>query len=107
MYAILQIPAAESGVVLTAKNLETLPVIQADENRLFNALYNLVNNAIAEVPSGGSIMVQGLTEAAGRTILVSVIDTGKGMPLDGKRESFYLPSDQPKSWGNWDSGPRL
>ena len=88
VYAILQIPAAESGVVLTAKNLETLPVIQADENRLFNALYNLVNNAIAEVPSGGSIMVQGLTEAAGRTILVSVIDTGKGMPLTVKESLF-------------------
>ncbi len=88
VYAILQIPAAEGGVVLATQNLETLPVIQADENRLFNALYNLVNNAIAEVPSGGSIMVQGLTEAAGRTIVVSIRDTGKGMPLEVKESLF-------------------
>jgi signal transduction histidine kinase len=88
VYAILQITAAEYGVVLAVKDLEVLPVIQADESRLFNAFYNLVNNAIAEVPSGGSITVQGRTEQGGKTIILSVIDTGKGMPSE-VRESLF------------------
>jgi signal transduction histidine kinase len=88
VYAILQITAAEYGVVLAVKDLEVLPVIQADESRLFNAFYNLVKNAIAEVPSGGSITVQGRTEQGGKTIILSVIDTGKGMPSE-VRESLF------------------
>jgi len=88
VYEILRIPAAERSVGLLVKNLDALSVIQADESRLFNALYNLVNNAIPEVPSGGSITVQGRTEQAGRTIILSVIDTGKGMPLEVKESLF-------------------
>jgi signal transduction histidine kinase len=88
VYEILRIPAAECGVVLAVKDLEILPAIQADESRLFNAFYNLVNNAIAEVPSGGSISVQGRTEQGGETIVLSVIDTGKGMPSE-VRESLF------------------
>ena len=88
VYAILQIPAAERGVVLLVADLETLPVIHADESRLFNAFYNLVNNAIPEVPSGGSVTIQGRTEQAGKTIVLSVIDTGKGMPPE-VRESLF------------------
>jgi signal transduction histidine kinase len=88
VYEILRIPAAECGVVLAVKDLEILPAIQADESRLFNAFYNLVNNAIAEVPSGGSISVQGRAEQGGKTIILSVIDTGKGMPSE-VRESLF------------------
>ena len=41
--------AAEKGVALHAEGLKSLPVIQADERRLFNALYNVIDNAIPEV----------------------------------------------------------
>jgi signal transduction histidine kinase len=75
-------------VTLCVRDLESLPLIQADENRLFNAFYNLVNNAIPEVPSGGSITVQGRIEDGGRSIVLSVIDTGKGMSRE-VRESLF------------------
>jgi len=80
VYAILRIPAGEHNVALLVADLDSLPVIQADESRLFNALYNLVNNAIAEVPPGGSVTIQGRTEHTEMNIVLSVIDTGKGMP---------------------------
>ncbi|NIO11575.1 MAG: GAF domain-containing protein [Deltaproteobacteria bacterium] len=53
----LQFDANQKGVLLGTKGLEAVPEIEADERRLFNAFYNLVNNAVAEVPTGGSIMV--------------------------------------------------
>jgi signal transduction histidine kinase len=48
----------------------------------------LVYNALAEVPPDGSITIQGKTEPGGRKILVSVVDTGKGMPRE-VRESLF------------------
>ena len=88
VYAILNIPAKEGGITLRVEDLDSLPVIQADESQLFNAFYNLVNNALAEVPADGSITIQGKTELGGKRILVSVVDTGKGMPRE-VRESLF------------------
>ena len=88
MYAILHILADERGVALRTEGLGNLPVIRADESRLFNAIYNLVNNAIPEVPSGGSVTVQGRTDASGKKVVLSVIDTGKGMSPE-VRDSLF------------------
>ena len=79
VYLSLRILADERRVALHTEGLEDLPAIRGDESRLFNAIYNLVNNAIPEVPSGGSVTVKGRTEQAGKSIVLSVIDTGKGM----------------------------
>jgi signal transduction histidine kinase len=88
VYAILRIPAQECGITLCVDGLDTLPVIQADESQLFNAFYNLVNNAMAEVPPDGSITIKGRTERGGQSIMVSVSDNGKGMPPE-IRESLF------------------
>ena len=71
--------AHEKNVRLVTENLELLPMIVADQRRLYNAFYNLVNNAIPEVPSGGSVTVRGEDPISEGTIHVSVIDTGRGM----------------------------
>jgi signal transduction histidine kinase len=88
VYGILCILADECQVALRTEGLETLPLIRADESRLFNAIYNLVNNAIPEVPSGGSVTVQGYTDHARRNIVLSVVDTGKGMSPE-VRDSLF------------------
>ena len=79
VFKTLRLVAEQKGIVLRGEGLESLPVIQADERRLYNAFYNLINNAIPEVPSGGSITVQGKHEPDGRFLYVSVRDTGRGM----------------------------
>jgi signal transduction histidine kinase len=80
VYGTLRILADEAKVALCVDGLDTLPLIQADESRLFTAIYNLVNNAIPEVSPGGSVTVRGRTDPVGRSLFLSVIDTGKGMP---------------------------
>jgi signal transduction histidine kinase len=72
--------AAEKGVALYAQGLESLPVIQADERRLFNAFYNVIDNAIPEVPPGGSVTVRGQVDVEANELVISIADTGKGMP---------------------------
>ncbi len=88
VYATLHILADERGVILRTEGVDTLPEIRADESRLFNAIYNLVNNAIPEVPSGGSVTVQGRKDQSGKNIVLSVVDTGKGMSPE-VRDSLF------------------
>ncbi len=86
----LGVVAQKKGISLRAEGLPALPSISADERRLYSALYNLVNNAIPEVPSGGSITLRGQAEPGGRGILLSVADTGRGMPPE-VRDSLFTP----------------
>ncbi len=76
----LEILAKERSVTLKTDGLEDLPKFQADERRLYNAFYNLVNNAIPETPAGGSITVGGRMKDAEGTMAFWVVDTGRGMP---------------------------
>ena len=78
----LRILAADKEIALTSRKLDILPLIRADHRRLYNAFYNLVNNAIPEVPKGGSITVDGQLEDNGQGVIVSVSDTGRGIPQE-------------------------
>jgi len=76
----LRVVAEEKKVTLKSENLDALPTLIADDRRLYNAFYNLVNNAIPEVPPGGSVTVSGRMDPGGSSVLLSVADTGRGMP---------------------------
>ena len=91
--------AAEKGVALHAEGLESLPVIQADERRLFNAFYNLIDNAIPEVPPGGSVTVRGQVDIGTDALVISFADTGRGMPPDVRDALFCTPVVSRKAGG--------
>ena len=95
----LRVLADERQVGLRTEGLDQLPVIRADEHRLFNALYNLVNNAIPEVPTGGSVTVRGRIEAGGTRIRLSVVDTGKGMSPEVRDSLFTYRAISSKAGG--------
>jgi PAS domain S-box-containing protein len=80
VFLAMKLYATEKGVSLHARGLDSLPLIHADTNRLFNALYNLINNAIPETPVGGSVTVAGSLGPEAKTVVLRVIDTGGGMP---------------------------
>jgi signal transduction histidine kinase len=95
----LRLPAEEKGISLQSVGLDALPELLADERRLFNAFYNLVNNAIPEVSAGGSITVSGQDDPAGKGVLVSVADTGRGMPPDVRDSLFTAYAKSRKAGG--------
>jgi signal transduction histidine kinase len=99
VYETLRTYAAEKGITLKADGLDILPVIVADDHRLFNALYNLINNAIPEVPNGGSISIVGKEEKPGVEVLVAVSDTGRGMPPEVRDRLFTSSSFSTKKGG--------
>ena len=75
----LRVLVEQKQIVLRIEGLDTLPPIMADENRLYSALYNLVHNAIPEVPARGSITIRGCLDATNKIIVLTIQDTGKGM----------------------------
>ncbi len=91
--------AAEKGISLLTDGLDALPVIDADERRLFNAFYNLINNAIPEVPRGGSVTVGGSPGPRPDTITLTVTDTGRGMPPEVRDRLFTAQAISTKKEG--------
>ncbi len=90
VFDTLKVVAQDKGITLCHEGMAELPEMQADASRLFNAFYNLVNNAISEVPKGGSITIKGQCDSMGKTVHVSVIDTGRGMPAE-IRDTLFTP----------------
>jgi signal transduction histidine kinase len=88
VYDTLRWQAQKQGVALCSEGLDGLPVIMADERRLFSGFYNLVNNALPEMPTGGRVTVRGEADPAAGLIRLDVADTGNGMPDDVKESLF-------------------
>ena len=84
----LRVVAEEKGISLHLEHLVDLPPIHADERRMFNVFYNLINNALSEVPPGGSITIRGAYAPGSRMVSISVHDTGPGMPSDIRDHLF-------------------
>ena len=57
-----------------------LPIVAGDRDRLTQVVSNLVNNAVKYSPDGGTVTLS--TRAEGEFALVSVTDTGLGIPPD-------------------------
>ncbi len=95
----LQITAREKGVTLLCKDLESLPSLEADGKRLFTALFNLIGNAIPEVPKGGSVTVTGLTNGTNDMLDLVIADTGKGMPPEVRERLFTKNAISTKAGG--------
>ena len=91
--------ADQKRVMLKSEGLDRLPGIMADERRLFNAFYNLISNAIPAVAAAGSVSVSGKEDQPGGGILVTVADTGRGMPAEIRESLFTLRAKSSKAGG--------
>jgi len=78
-------PAAEDlGVTLEARITPDAPTVFADPALLFEAVSNLVDNALKFTPRGGRVLLRLLTREEGPRI--EVVDNGPGVP-EGEREA--------------------
>ena len=77
----------------------TLPEVMSDEARVEQVLVNIIHNAIKFTPSGGKINIS--AKARDNDILVSVSDTGVGIPADDLPRIFerFYKADKSRSGG--------
>ncbi|MDP1548232.1 MAG: ATP-binding protein [Anaerolineales bacterium] len=86
----LEVQAHEREVTLKFEVAAELPKMQADEQRITQVLFNLISNALRHTPASGTITIS--AELRDERILVSVRDTGTGIPpedLPHVFERFY------------------
>lgn len=91
--------AAERGIALIDACRET-PAILADRDLFKQAIANLVSNALAHTPAGGTVTLS--CEAAGREAVIRVTDTGSGIDAQDKPrifERFYRSAKPRKDDG--------
>jgi two-component system sensor histidine kinase BaeS len=83
-------PAAQSASIELATDVPRPVPVRADADRLSQVLSNLLTNAIRYTPAGGRVMVR--AERRPDDVLVSVVNTGSGIPaadLPHVFERFY------------------
>jgi two-component system phosphate regulon sensor histidine kinase PhoR len=101
-FEVLRNRAAQAGIALSREVAPDTPALDADEDRLEQALVNLVDNALKYTPQGGQVTVSARAAADARApegvvagdgfVEIAVADTGIGvLPEDLPRltERFY------------------
>jgi two-component system, OmpR family, sensor histidine kinase BaeS len=76
----------EKQVTLTRSLSSDLPLLLADSDRITQVLTNLLANSLAYTPAGGEVTVSALK--TGGEVLVSVKDTGFGIPAESLPHIF-------------------
>jgi signal transduction histidine kinase len=79
--------AREAGMTLRVEPVPDLPLLDADERRLKQALCNLVSNAIKFAPSGGTVTLSAARDPGGMVAL-AVTDTGPGIEPEDRERIF-------------------
>ncbi|NIR00307.1 MAG: hypothetical protein GTN78_08920, partial [Gemmatimonadales bacterium] len=72
--------AMKQGIALTAEAPPELPEIRGDAERLRRVILNLVGNALKFTRAGGGVKVEAHSEPEAGAVVVSVSDTGEGIP---------------------------
>ena len=101
MAELVQRRVSQADVIAREKNInlrmditDGLPQIEADGRRIEQVVANLLDNALNHTPSGGTVTVAVSPDKDG--ILVSVADTGEGIPAEHLPyifERFYRVDD--------------
>jgi len=73
-----QLMAKEKQITLSARSEKNLPFVNADIGLIERVLENLIENALHNTPSGGSVRL--LLKLKQESVAVQVSDTGHGIP---------------------------
>lgn len=80
--------AREKDITFHAKTTNVDLCVEGDPDMLYQVVLNLASNAVKYTPEGGRITIAGDTDNLTGSVLVSVSDTGLGIPPDSVPKLF-------------------
>jgi hypothetical protein len=98
--------ARKKGIAFTADIPDGLPLAVMDKKQVERAVGNLLQNAFNYTPKGGEVRLAAEAVSYGddNYILVSVSDTGPGIPKEDKEKIFDKYFRSPKTAGTKGTG---
>jgi two-component system, OmpR family, phosphate regulon sensor histidine kinase PhoR len=84
---LFQTEAQQKGIHLGLQVPTSLPLVDADSERVEQVIINLVANALKFTDAGGSVRI-GVSKVGGNAVEVVVNDTGIGIPLEQQSQIF-------------------
>ena len=87
---VLKLVAERKVVTIDLSGVQDTGQVELDRKAMYNAIYNLINNAIPETPEGGMIMVRTrrMEEDGQEKLEIQIADTGHGMPAHIRERMF-------------------
>lgn len=100
----LTVLAEAKSILVSLETPEDEPYVQADYDRLYQVVSNLLGNAIKFTPTGGRVVVR--VQRQDDRVALSVQDTGVGIPADKVSELFahFKNASSPGTGGERGSG---
>ena len=100
-----RLQAQSSQIELTLEIASNLPFINVDADRIAQVIRNLLNNALRHTPAGGRITLTCRKETT-QSLLITVTDTGEGIPPDDLPFVFdrFYRADKSRSRASGGSG---
>jgi signal transduction histidine kinase len=106
----LSVVAKKARVTLDLAGLGDVAKADLDRKRMYNALYNLANNALQATPHGGNVSIRtSMVSSDGGepdTLQIVVSDTGQGMP-EHIRKRLFTDQVQSTKVGGTGMGTRI
>jgi signal transduction histidine kinase len=72
----------KNGIILSLQLAEPLPPAKGDTRQLQQVFLNLITNAMAAMPNGGTLTIRSFLEKGSRRAVAQFHDTGVGIPAD-------------------------
>ena len=85
--------AVERGVAIIPETHREIPQVEIDYDRMYDALLNLISNAIDAIPpdrNNGLVQVKSRLSADGKYVEVEIKDNGTGIPPENQGKIFNL-----------------
>ncbi|MCK6483878.1 MAG: PAS domain-containing protein [Phycisphaerae bacterium] len=85
---VMKPPAAAKRIDLRGDLAPVMHSVLADRDLLYEAVMNLVSNAVKYTPEDGRVTVRMSVNETERTVTTEVVDTGVGIPPDDLKHMF-------------------
>jgi len=86
--ATLEPQASAKSIAVHTKKAPVDLTVEGDSDMLYQVVLNLLSNAVKYTPDGGRVTVAADSDNLTRTVLLSVSDTGLGIPPDALPKLF-------------------